>query len=244
VSTADVVQAEAPALDRGRIARSRRRPSTAYRRRGWLVRRMLLAADVAGVVASFVVAELLVGPYTNAGDWLVLLGMIPIWVVTAKIYGLYDRDEERADYTTVDDFTDVFHLVTVAVWLLALGSWALSGGVPELGMLALFWSLAIPGVLVARTVARGLSRRSVLYVQNMVIVGAGEVGQLVARKVLQHPEYGIHLVGFVDDDPRARRVELDHVPLLGPTSSRSWIPSTSTASSSPSRGSRRNGPWR
>jgi exopolysaccharide biosynthesis polyprenyl glycosylphosphotransferase len=54
-------------------------------------------------------------------------------------------------------------------------------------------------------------------VQNVVIVGAGDVGQLVARKMLQHPEYGINLVGFVDDHPRAPRAELAEVPQLGST---------------------------
>ena len=42
-----------------------------------------------------------------------------------------------------------------------------------------------------------------------MIVGAGEVGQVVAQEVLQHPEYGINLVGFVDDDPPTRRAELE-----------------------------------
>ena len=40
---------------------------------------------------------------------------------------------------------------------------------------------------VGRSVARTLVRRSDAYVQNTVIVGAGDVGQLVARKLLQPP---------------------------------------------------------
>ncbi len=48
-----------------------------------------------------------------------------------------------------------------------------------------------------------------------VILGAGHVGQLVARKIQQHPEYGIELVGFVDENPRARRAEVDQLPVLG-----------------------------
>ena len=180
---------------------------------------MLLAADLTGLLVSFTVAERLAGTLPSAREWLVLLGMIPIWVVMAKIYGLYDRDEERADYSTVGDFVDVFHLVTIAAWLLVLGSWTVSSGGFDLGKVAVFWSIAIPSVLVARTAARAVSRKSVIYLQNMVIVGADEVGQLVARKVLQHPEYGINLVGFVDDDPPTRRPELDHVALLGPSDS-------------------------
>ena len=48
-----------------------------------------------------------------------------------------------------------------------------------------------------------------------MIVGAGEVGQLVARKLLQHPEYGINLVGFVDDDPRESHPDVAHIAHLG-----------------------------
>ena len=42
------------------------------------------------------------------------------------------------------------------------------------------------------------------------------MGQLVARKMLQHPEYGINLVGFVDAEPKERRADLQHLTLLGP----------------------------
>ena len=51
--------------------------------------------------------------------------------------------------------------------------------------------------------------------QNAVIVGAGDIGQLVARKLLQHPEYGINLVGLVDRNPKKRRPDLHHLTLLG-----------------------------
>ena len=39
---------------------------------------------------------------------------LPGWVFLAKLYGLYDHDEERTDHTTLDDFVGVFHLVTSA----------------------------------------------------------------------------------------------------------------------------------
>jgi exopolysaccharide biosynthesis polyprenyl glycosylphosphotransferase len=47
------------------------------------------------------------------------------------------------------------------------------------------------------------------------VVGAGDVGQSIARKLLRHPEYGMNLVGFVDAEPKARQEGLDHVALLG-----------------------------
>ena len=51
--------------------------------------------------------------------------------------------------------------------------------------------------------------------QNCIIVGAGDVGQLLGRKILQHPEYGINLVGFVDANPKELRPELEHTSVLG-----------------------------
>ena len=68
----------------------------------------------------------------------------------------------------------------------------------------------------ARTVARRACKRARAYEQNTLIVGAGEVGQLIARKLVKHPEYGVNVVGFIDRDPKARRPDLpEHLAILG-----------------------------
>ena len=68
-----------------------------------------------------------------------------------------------------------------------------------------FWVMAISFVIGARALARAAARRMPMFWQNAVIVGAGDVGQLIARKLQQHPEYAIKLVGFVDARPREPR---------------------------------------
>src|ERR671936_808134 len=74
---------------------------------------------------------------------------------------------------------------------------------------------AIVAVTTARAGARAFCRRRLEYVQNTVIVGAGTVGQVVARKLLQHREYGVNVVGLVDVKPRERLPGLQRLPLLG-----------------------------
>jgi exopolysaccharide biosynthesis polyprenyl glycosylphosphotransferase len=204
----------------------RRRTTSIVRRRGWLVRRMLLLADVLGLTTAFALAEVLVGPVeqdagrvTVLGELILFLGLIPIWVLAAKVYGLYDHDEERTDHSTVDDVVAVFHLVTVGSWILFIGTWVTELAYVDFIKLAIFWVSAIVAVSVARAGARAVCRRRLTYLQNTVIVGAGDVGQLVARKILQHPEYGINLVGFVDSAPKDRRPDLEHLTLLGSTDS-------------------------
>ena len=81
--------------------------------------------------------------------------------------------------------------------------------------LGLFAVLAVVFVAVARATARAIARRHASYRQAAVIVGAGHIGQLLARKLRQHPEYGIDVAGFVDDRPRELRSELQGLPMLG-----------------------------
>jgi exopolysaccharide biosynthesis polyprenyl glycosylphosphotransferase len=197
----------------------RRRRTAVIKGRGWLVRRLLLAADVLGLSAAFLVAEVALGSAQGVAvgtEYLLFLAILPVWVVLAKLHGLYDRDEERTDHSTADDLVGVMHVVTFGAWVFYAGSHIADLAAPQLRKVALFWALAILLVTLARAAARSYSRRNIAYVQNTVIVGAGDVGQTIARKLLNHPEYGINLVGFVDAQPRERRDDLEDLTLLGP----------------------------
>jgi exopolysaccharide biosynthesis polyprenyl glycosylphosphotransferase len=66
-----------------------------------------------------------------------------------------------------------------------------------------------------RVLARSEFQRDPEFPQNTVIVGAGTVGQLLAHKILGHPEYHLRLLGFVDAAPRERREDLGDLQLLG-----------------------------
>jgi exopolysaccharide biosynthesis polyprenyl glycosylphosphotransferase len=105
--------------------------------------------------------------------------------------------------------------VTVGVWLFYAISWLVGFDSPDQAKLTTFWFLALVSVAAARSAARTLARRHSAYVQNAVIVGAGEIGQLIGRKLLQHPEYHINLAGFVDAEPRSKRRDLGDIPVLG-----------------------------
>ena len=188
--------------------------------RGWLVRRALLAADVAGLTAAFLTAQALlstdighrVGPIEQI---VVFLCTVPIWVVAAHLAGLYDRDGEQTDHTTVDDLVGVFTVMTIGTWIFTSFAVLTRAVEPNTPRAVFFWGLSIVLVVVFRSVARTLCRRSKLYLQNTVIVGAGEIGQLIGRKIVNHPEYGLNLVGFIDPTPRTRRSDLSDLTILG-----------------------------
>jgi exopolysaccharide biosynthesis polyprenyl glycosylphosphotransferase len=185
------------------------------------MRRLLLAADVVGYSAAFAVTEALFGsvgaPDTlDFRDELILFFLaLPVFVFGAKLFGLYDRDEERTDHSTTDELARVFVMATVGVFVVARAVTLAGGHEPDQTKMTVFWALLIAAITVGRVTARTLARRTRLYRQNTIILGAGDVGQRVGRKLLQHPEYGINLLGFVDEQPKERRPDLGELTILG-----------------------------
>ncbi len=52
-------------------------------------------------------------------------------------------------------------------------------------------------------------------VRNVLIVGAGHTGQLLAREFLQNPRWQYRPIGFIDDDKRLRGVRIHGITVLG-----------------------------
>jgi exopolysaccharide biosynthesis polyprenyl glycosylphosphotransferase len=200
----------------------RRRGTGAIRRRGWLVSRALLAADIVGISVAFLGAQEIyaahtsnLGSFSRLTEFVTFALSLPVWVVAAKLYGLYDRDEEHTDHSTADDFAGVFHLVTVCTFGLYAVSHLTQWFHPEFSKLLVFWVLAVFCTVCLRAAARAYCRRQIEYLQNTIIVGAGHVGQTIAQKLLKHPEYGLNLVGFIDSHPKERLQDLRHLTVLG-----------------------------
>jgi exopolysaccharide biosynthesis polyprenyl glycosylphosphotransferase len=188
-------------------------------RRAWLLRRALALADVVGLAVAFLIASVAATAegqgLTSLGEGVLAAASIPLWIVLMKLHGLYDRDGERADHSTVDEITKVFQVTTIGSWMLFVLAHATGVFELPLDRLVIFWLSAVISIPLFRAGTRALCRRSVAYIQNAVVVGTGPVGRLVARKVMSHPEYGINLVGFVDGAPVVDGTSLGGLPILG-----------------------------
>jgi exopolysaccharide biosynthesis polyprenyl glycosylphosphotransferase len=176
------------------------------RARAAAVRRSLIVADILGLSLAFALALSVYGSRSSATNALVpaaefglFMATVPAWLVLAKLIGLYDQDEKHTGHSTVDDVLPIVTLVTFGSWLLYAGSSLTGFATPYSRKLVLFWFLAILFVIAARIAARAHCRRRRDYLQNMLVVGAGQTEQLLARKLEDHPEYGVRLVGFVDE---------------------------------------------
>jgi exopolysaccharide biosynthesis polyprenyl glycosylphosphotransferase len=184
-------------------------PVRAIGRRGYLVRRMLLAADVVGLFVALAATAILnhggIAALKTAEFGIravAMAGLIPLFVVTAKIYGLYDRDDEHANHSTIDEIVGLFHLLTVAVWsVVALG--VVTGMLRFDKTWVTLWLTMILAVAATRAVARVISSRLPGYRQNTIVIGTGPVARLVATKIARHAQLRMNLVGLLDPEHEA-----------------------------------------
>jgi exopolysaccharide biosynthesis polyprenyl glycosylphosphotransferase len=206
------------------FASIRRRSMTSNgRNRRRLVRRTLLSADAIGLTIAFLVTQVLFGSGTGSGNALVggfeylffFVLVLPGWIGLAASHGLYQHDDKRADHSTLDEFFIVFQAIAIGTWIVMAGAAATGAVAPQFVKVLSFSALAIGSVTLSRVVARTISRREVAYLQNAVIVGAGDIGRSIARKIHQHPEYAIKVLGLVDGKPKERVEEIDDLPVLG-----------------------------
>ena len=157
-------------------------------RRDSMRRRALAAADVLALLAAYGVLSIVASPPV------LLLAAIPFWVVLNKSLRLYDRDANLVHQSTLNELPKIFHSLSLGAAL------ALLLGVTSDRTEVLVWWLAAMALTPAfRFAAREIVRRRTAP-ERVLVIGAGHVAALVARKITGHPEYGSELVGYVHAD--------------------------------------------
>src|SRR5947209_7464831 len=98
-------------------------------RRGFMLRRWLLVADVAGFVTALSVVEQFGGFVPRGGhdvlfDLACFVVAVPAWLVLLRAYGLYHIDSRRADHGVSEEIAPMLQMTALASWSLLLVCWA------------------------------------------------------------------------------------------------------------------------
>ena len=145
------------------------------------------------------------------------LYLLPVLIVGAlAVRGMYRRQVRVA---ILDGLGPVVGAVSVSA-MVVITITVFAGAPGELGaLIARTWIFSVLFVGAGRaclTLVQRQARTRREVGTATLIVGAGEVGAQVARRLTAHPEYGLMPVGFLDADPApyVRRTALG-VPILG-----------------------------
>jgi exopolysaccharide biosynthesis polyprenyl glycosylphosphotransferase len=159
-----------------------------------LLRRMLALADVLAIAA----AAVFVGLWgSGAAAALLLVLSAPIWIVTAKLAGLYDRDHRTLRHLTVDElpWLLVWTLSSTALLTLLLVPF------PALDLSSddrlLVWGTALGLGFTFRAGMRALWR-SITPPQRVLIVGDGPLAQAFVRKLQLFPDIHAQVAGQIE----------------------------------------------
>jgi exopolysaccharide biosynthesis polyprenyl glycosylphosphotransferase len=165
-----------------------------------LFRRLLLVADLAALALSlwFTIDIALRLSIT----WACLAGF-PAIVLTAKLVGLYDRDEALIRKTTLDEAPKLFQLATLCTLVVWLADWPVMDGPLHRSGALLLWIQLTTLLIGLRTVARAVALRlapverclfigdvaSERRVQAKLVEGSGTNTEIVAHIDLQEAEH-------------------------------------------------------
>jgi exopolysaccharide biosynthesis polyprenyl glycosylphosphotransferase len=171
--------------------------SPRYRDRDFLLRRLLLLADLGGVTLALVVALTLAGyrgqPWLDA-LWIALT--LPGWALLFRVYGLYERQMRRFEPTRIDDLLPLLHALMVGT----LALWASYKLLPVPRLILeeiLIFALAAMALIVAlRTVVRGLHLR-IRGPERVLVFSDPQVAEMIGRKLANHPEFHMRLQGAI-----------------------------------------------
>jgi FlaA1/EpsC-like NDP-sugar epimerase len=161
--------------------------------------------------------------------WWVLAGSLPV-LVFSRVYERRWRYSGQRDYEAVLRAVVAIVLLTVvAVVVTRPVQHQTNHGTSTIalpnGVTVLFFLLCLLFLLGVRVVVRSVYERRPLAVfrgarkgdRSVLIVGAGDGGRLVLREIARNRELGLTPVGFLDDDPRKRRLRIDGVRVRGNT---------------------------
>ena len=145
----------------------------------------------------------------------VLIFVTFVWLAIFNLFNLY---EQKRSTSEIDEAASVLAATTVGTILLL--------AITILHRELLFSSRVIVYAWLFSTLLVGLSRIVILEVRRLLrrfglianrtlILGAGERGQMIAHKLLRHPEMGYKLIGFLDDDPTKINQSFHKIKVLG-----------------------------
>ncbi len=189
-----------------------------WRGRRWHVVRLLALSDILAALSAAALAVLVSdeGPGTSNAAWIAI--SVVMTPVAFGFYSLYERDRRQIAISTLDEIRDVLNALGIACFVqLVVGyGFGLDALLPNEALTVFFfWLFGLALVPSLRALLRSQVIPRAVMPQNTVILGAGMVGQTIARKILKHPEYNVRIVGFLDDAPEHLDPALASIPMLG-----------------------------
>ena len=187
--------------------------------RGRKIRLLLLVADMVVIAGSYYAAFYLRFEGNIPAEMHdVFVRTAPLIVSTGLLYLLvFEVYRGMWRYASINDLYQIIKAITATAVSFVIILYLIRHQTVPRSVVIIQWLVSLVGIGGLRFAAR-LFRKALLFSQRqspVLIVGAGDAGEMVVRQMLNNPHYGYDAVGFIDDDPRKRNMRLHGVKVLG-----------------------------
>jgi FlaA1/EpsC-like NDP-sugar epimerase len=154
------------------------------------------------------------------GSFPIVVGVQLLMGILFSIYGGWWRYVGIGDVVRlVGSLTASLAILMTAWYATELAGIGVAYTKPPRGVLLIDWAFALLilfGVRMAARLGRHTFRSSPSMHHNVLIIGAGDAGETLAREIEHRPQLGIKVVGFVDDDRRKFGASIRGIEIFGP----------------------------
>ena len=184
------------ALESPTLAASRR--SSRSRQRTNVLRRLLLTADVISSILAGLITGFVLG-FSGSEIAALTVTLVAGLVILAFFFGLYGAADLQTWASGLMDAPRALVAALVLAWpILAVAELT---GIDQPALVALVATVVTASFDgVGRALARGWAHRIAPLRQRTVVVGSGLVADRLADRLDRHGEFGLEVIGLVDDD--------------------------------------------
>ncbi len=125
------------------------------------------------------------------------LGLLPAWIVMLALFQVYDPHFLLG---STQEYKRVFNASTILLTLLVIATFLVPVMRISRGWLVIAWLLGFQALIVGRFTVRRVTyrlRKHGLLTRRALIIGTDDEARAIARQLVESPEAGIEVLGFV-----------------------------------------------
>jgi putative colanic acid biosysnthesis UDP-glucose lipid carrier transferase len=150
----------------------------------------------------FVRSEVSIDPFF----WKSIALIMVLWLVVARCAGFY---VSRRGESLISEWFDIFKVTLYVIVITAVVGVYFKWYEGDLRYLALVYCSTCLALILQRLLIRGFLgylRRLGYNLRRVAIVGAGEFGRDVARRINEHPSMGFKFIGYFEDNAEVKKI--------------------------------------
>jgi Undecaprenyl-phosphate glucose phosphotransferase len=144
--------------------------------------------------------------------------LLPIWVIWGIIFKVYGLYHSMRAVNFFDEFSKIVKASILALIIFITLTYLVRENQYSRLVFLYFWVLQLVMIVSSRAIFRKVLkflRKKGYNLRCVLIAGAGELGQDLVRRIHEHPELGLKIIGFLTRDEEKIGKKIEGVDVIG-----------------------------